>query len=699
MKKFSPFQIKNHFMNNLPIIMSILILFLSFTYNVYQLNIENNDLKISTSNGLDNFSLELKEQIKEKIEIISSLMLNQWVNTSNLSSLYDESRYLQIVPSFYNYSTSFLAINWVNTSGVINWVYPFERNVQAINKSIVFYPNSNNTINDAFAVAQQNRSIGFSHLIYFIQGGEGFVAYIPIIYNNITTGYFDIVFGITTIVSYLKTFVSSDLFSFKIMDKNSVVSTLGENFSRSNSYVQHYSVVIYNRVLDVYARPKPQSINEVSLFSQFYIFVTEIFLCLGIYYLTNQLKKKNTLLKEDFSQKEHMMEIMYHNKKLEALGSLSGSIAHDFNNILTNMTGHLQIIQSDVISDLKLIETPKDTLITLESSLSALSRNVKRSKEITGQILAFSKQGPIEFQIINLSEIIAESIKLVKETNDNGVIFEITIPDDRYFVYGNQSRLIQVFMNILINSLNAMSTKDPKIQISCTEIDNFIHEQTSQSKIHYLDKACSIKVRDNGIGMSEDQVINAFDPFNFHKSSEKGTGLGLGIVYNNVIAMNGNVSIKSELNEYTEVEIQFPLVKKPFEISEIKKQLNVIKLNYDNLQMKTLLMIDDEIDIINSYSKIFKKYGLKVIGYTLGTDAWEYYKSNFNHIDIVFTDVNLPDIGGFDLISLIKTIKANQKVILMTGYSEYNVEKTEYQIVQKPFDISKILDLLSLLLE
>ncbi len=698
MKNNSLLKIRNQIFNNLPVIISILILILSFSYTLNQVANDTNNLHQSTINSSNNFSLELKEQIKANIDVVSELLAKQWINTNNESRLYDQERFFQLVPSFFNYSSSFLAINWINTSGIITWVYPYERNAEAINKSILFYPNTNE-LNDAFALAQNSHVVGFSRLTKFLQGGEGFVAYIPVIYNQNTIGYFNLVFEIDSIINYVSTHVPANFFSFKIFEGSTLVGSIGENFTLNGSFVQNKDINIYNKVLYIYTSPNSELIENVSLFSQSTIFITEILLCVAIYYLTDQLKKKNILIKKEFSEKEKMLEVMYNNKKLEALGTLSGGIAHDFNNILTNIIGHLQIIESDIIPHLKENNIDKDILSLLDSSLLSISRNVQRSKEITGQILAFSKQGPIDFHIINLYEIIRESIKLVQETNDRRVTFDIISPKEEHYVYGNQSRLIQIFMNILINSINAMTGNDPKIQISCSVIENLSSSVKKNGRVEYLNEACVIKIRDNGKGMSEEQIKNAFDPFYTHKSSGKGTGLGLGIVYNNVIAMHGEVSIKSELEKFTEIEIKFPLIKKPSTIVETKIKKEERKDDYNNLQSKTMLIIDDEIDIINSYSKIFEKYGLKVIGHTLGTQAWDYYKENFKNIDIVLTDINLPDINGFDLINLIKSIRWNQKVILMTGFTEVNAEDIDLPIVQKPFNIPKLLKLLSSLFE
>jgi signal transduction histidine kinase/CheY-like chemotaxis protein len=692
-------NINNKFSNNLPIIISIAILILSISYTINQLRIDRDNLVNYTSNSLDDFSTELEDHIENNINSVAILLLNQWINTNNTDDLYSYERYLRMVPLFYNYTNDFLAVNWINSSGYIKFVYPYERNLAAINKSIKYYPNTENEINDAYIIAQ-NGKIGLSRFLTFIQGGKGFACYIPIIDNGTITGYFNVVFDLNSILSSLKShFKSIKSFSFKILENQSIIGFLEENFSLNDEFVILHTLSIFNIKLKIYAKPNSQLITKVSFISQLNTFISELFLCYAIYYLTNQLKKKNELLRKDFKEKEKLMDILYRGKKMEALGTLSGGIAHDFNNIITNMLGHVVIIQNELFPKVKDKNYNQDIIDDINYSLSAIVRNLNRSKDIIAQILAFSKQGPIEFKYINISEVLAEAVKLIQETTDKRIIFKINITE-QFYIYGNHGKLLQIFMNLFINSVNAFKEGKGCIEVNCSKIRNKFSIE-SKNGIDYSEYACAIRIADNGIGMDQEKVTNAFDPFFSIKSTGKGTGLGLGIVYNNVIAMNGKISLKSELSKYTQIDIEFPLVRYDPSYS-VNTRLNIghsnNNLKFPNLQSKFMLMVDDEVDILFSYSKIFSKFGLIVQTFDNGIEALNYYNQNSEKIDIVLTDINLPDITGINIISEIKSKFPNQKVILMSGFTDLDIDSLNVPIIQKPFDFPKLLELLNSIL-
>lgn len=650
MTNFNLKRIKNTFSNNLPVFVSVLILILSIAFTINQLNIDTRNLKQNNKDSLDQFSNELHEQIIGRIGIMETILVNQWLNIDNISELYDYNRFLNIIPYFFNYSLSYLALNWINSSGLIQWVYPYERNIGAINKSVIYYTSGAGGINDAFAIAKYEHKTGFTRFSTFFQGGKGFVAYIPIIFNNITTGYFNLVFEITSILIDIS-MQNKPLedYNFQIFENQTLVDDFNENFSLEDDFVVKKTIEFYNKLWIIYSRPNSSLIFKVSIFSSFLTFFFEIVLCISIYLLTNQLKKKNELIIGEFSKKEKLLEVMHHGKKLEALGTLSGGIAHDFNNILSSMNGHLELIQSEILPSSKLLQNSPKSYEELNYSILAIFKNIQRSKEITGQILAFSRQSTIDFEIIDLTKSILESVNLVKETNKKRTTFIVKL-EGKLFVFGNQSKLLQIFMNILINSNNAVDEDNGLIEISCNKTikinsDSLNNLQKKFPKIKFLDLFFEIKIRDNGHGMDKIQIQNAFDPFFTIKSSSNGNGLGLGIAYNNIKSMGGLITLESEPSKFTEVTISFPFVDKPHLEKKLEINYNKQEKNKElTFQSKTLILLDDEIDIIDSYSKIFASYGYNVTTFNNGKDAWEYYKDNFNKIDMILADINIPGI-------------------------------------------------------
>ena len=169
MKRLIEYRKKLSFYDNLPIFFSLLVLLASFTFTFTDLRTKTITLENDNQNALTDFNLNVKNEVIKELGIVRTLLVNDWLHVHNDSELFDYNRYLQIVPSYYNYTTDILAINWVNSSGIINWVYPYERNIGAINKSIVYL--ANGEFNEGFNYSQLTNQTGFTHLIPFFQGG------------------------------------------------------------------------------------------------------------------------------------------------------------------------------------------------------------------------------------------------------------------------------------------------------------------------------------------------------------------------------------------------------------------------------------------------------------------------------------------------------------------------------------------------
>ena len=700
-------KLKVIFNNNLPLVLSITILFLSLFYTFGNLSTTTNELKLSSTNALNDFSTEVNISISNQIELVSSLMMDQWLSINgNVSLLTSYSRFLDIVPNFFNYSTSYLAINWINSSGIINWVYPYDRNAAAINHD-VHYRSDTGELNEGFYLASHERRIALTPIKVLAQGGLGFASYIPIIYSNNITGYFNVVFEIIPIMhKILNHQVSLDNFGFIIFENSSLVTGLNENFSLNDSFVFSKNITFYNKVWVIYSRPSAELIFRTSPLSVANIFLAEILLCIAIYYLTNRLKKKNEIIQNEYNEKEKIMDAVYRGKKFQALGTISGGIAHDFNNIMANIKGHIEIIKSSV-SDLKIVNDPlnNEPLTIIDSSIFALEKNLNRSKDITGQILTFSRQGSKTYEVTDLEEVIKESIKLVSETADKRINFLVSSKNKKYFILANYTQLLQVIMNILINSVNAVdSFIDAKIEVTCyIDEESYngqllaIAKQLKQDQeLHFHTHGVILKIKDNGKGMNKDQISNAFDPFYSPITTGKGTGLGLSIVYNNITSIGGEVSIQSELDKYTEITIKLPLIDSDeTEIGTLIEKKEFVASKVDKIGQSTnILLIDDEEDITKVYGKILENKGFSTKGFLEGKSGLDYFEKNCSQIETVIVDMNLPDINGFDVIKQIRSIKPNQKIIVISGYFEEHINIPNIPILQKPFEIDQLINIL-----
>ena len=363
------------------------------------------------------------------------------------------------------------------------------------------------------------------------------------------------------------------------------------------------------------------------------------------------------------------------------------------------MAGHIELIDKELKSSSD-DEISKDKLEKLDYSTSAISKSLTRSKNLIEQILVFSRNKILNFEVLDLKKVILETMNLIKETSDTNINFTTDLEDELY-IYGDQTRVVQIFLNLLINSINAIDLNNAQIDIiTAHDTEKFneyllktLKEKIYDSKIRYFDKGCVITIKDNGKGMTQEQIANAFDPFSSIKNSGKGSGLGLGIVHNNVTSLGGLVTINSEVGKYTEVEIKLPLVH-PIKISLDKDKRSIQKGDSFDFTNIKILLIDDEPDIVDSYSKILQKLGAKVLSAIDGKKAWEIYQNNYQDLDLIILDIKMPGMSGIELLKLIREKDPTQKVIFMTGYSDEFIEKEGVEILQKPFQISDLIRLL-----
>ena len=270
--------------NNLPIIFSLLILLASFSYTFVGLKTNSDKLEQDNQDALLDFCSGLNHGITSEFNQIQNFMVKNWLNVNNITNLYNYQRFVTMASLYYNFTTDVLAINWINKTGFINWVYPYDQNSAALNRNVMTL--ANGEFNAGFNYSQSTNEIGFTDLISLFQGGVGFASYIPLIYNNTITGYFNVVFEIKNILQNLTSYEHSlSEFSFIITEKNISILT-SENFVKTDSYVATRNVSIFTMVWLVYARPLVSEILNTSIESVSFTLIFEITFCLIIFIIT-----------------------------------------------------------------------------------------------------------------------------------------------------------------------------------------------------------------------------------------------------------------------------------------------------------------------------------------------------------------------------------------------------------------------------
>ncbi|MDD3051060.1 MAG: ATP-binding protein [Candidatus Cloacimonetes bacterium] len=371
-----------------------------------------------------------------------------------------------------------------------------------------------------------------------------------------------------------------------------------------------------------------------------------------------------TSLKKSEDQRLEMEILLQNSKRMESLGLLAGGIAHDFNNILGRIIGYTEI----AISSLKL---NKDNLsATLEKILGASLS----STSIVKQLLAVGKKTEgkdINFHII---PIINNYIKILQPTFTPHVKITARLKAKNDVICGEPSQIQQIILNLCTNAFYATKDIGDTIQINLSEAS--ISEEESQKLL--LEKTGDyliISVEDNGSGIPDSIKDSIFDPY-FSTKGKEGTGLGLSVVHGIVQKMNGAVKVRNSVPRGTIFEIYIPATESLPIIHEAEEEY---KSGTGNI-----LFVDDVEDLNRIAGELLGKIGYNVITFCSGNEALNYFISNNKEIDMVITNLNMPDLRGDQLAEKILTIDPNMPVILTSGYtSEFTDEKVQLLGVRK----------------
>ncbi|MEE9409320.1 MAG: ATP-binding protein [Candidatus Heimdallarchaeota archaeon] len=348
-------------------------------------------------------------------------------------------------------------------------------------------------------------------------------------------------------------------------------------------------------------------------------------------------------------------------ERLATIGQFAGGVAHDFNNILCTIVGAIELIQDSDDAD------------EISNFLKLILKQSDKASFLVKQILDFSKKSVIVPKEIELIPFIRDFEKIMDSIIRKNITIETEYQPISTYIDPNQ--LHQIFLNLILNSKDAMPKEGIlRIQIKKArknDIKDF--EEDVSLKEDYV----HISIEDNGIGMSEEVLSKAFEPFFTTKSMSSSTGLGLSQVYGIVRQYNGYIWVDSKPNSGTKVNIFLPEYKG--EIEKEKKKLSIKKQGL-------ILLVDDDSYVLEILKEMLERMDYNVWIASDGKEGLEKYDIK---VDLIITDLIMPEMGGKQFIQEIRKQNPDAKIIALTGY--YNLPIPEDVIILfKPVTRAKL---------
>ncbi len=384
-------------------------------------------------------------------------------------------------------------------------------------------------------------------------------------------------------------------------------------------------------------------------------------------------------LQEDAERKK-LEKMLIQAQKLEALGTLSGGIAHDMNNILSIIKGAVELAQT---------KSKNDEVINY---LNMINNSVERGISVVKQLLFFSKAREPQMSTLSPKKLLVDVKNILNSTFPKNIFIELEDElSELSFINGDEGLLQQALINLAINSRDAMP-QGGKITFLLRSCSNL--EILNKFGIQTDDEFITIGVNDNGSGIDEDTLTKIFDPFFTTKGPGKGTGLGLSIVYRIITQHGGYIDVQSRINEGTTFLIYLPKIRK--KLNEVRKSGGIPKI----LPTKTILIIDDEDMLRELLKDMLVDAGFNVMTAKDGYEGVEIYMQNKQKIDLVISDIGMPRMGGEETFKKIKAINPSVKFVFISGFLEID-KKQELEkrgisgFIQKPFKAQDMLQLIN----
>jgi two-component system cell cycle sensor histidine kinase/response regulator CckA len=365
-------------------------------------------------------------------------------------------------------------------------------------------------------------------------------------------------------------------------------------------------------------------------------------------------------------------------QKMEAVGQLAGGIAHDFNNLLTAILSYCDLLLEEVRQGDR-----------IRADIEQIREAGQRAAGLTRQLLAFSRRQVLQPKVLSLGRVVEHTESLLRRLTGADILLEIQGEPGLWYVLADPGQIEQVLVNLVVNARDAMprggrvtvATANRELKADSAERPNGVRPGSW----------VALTVTDTGIGIDPANHARIFEPFFTTKEPGKGTGLGLSTVYGIVQQSGGHVTVDSAPGHGATFTILLPrhLGGEPRPVSKVDRR----RLPGGT---ETLLLVEDEAAVRSSARRLLERQGYTVLEARHGADALRIVEEGGRHIDLVVTDLVMPEMGGKELAERLRAHRPGLKVLFMSGYTEKaiatdGVMPPNTGFVEKPFTVEQLM--------
>lgn len=349
-------------------------------------------------------------------------------------------------------------------------------------------------------------------------------------------------------------------------------------------------------------------------------------------------------------EQKRLQEQLQQTQKMEAIGTLAGGVAHDFNNILSGILGYSQMAQRHMDNPSKATE-----------HINQVLKAAKRASKLTRQILTFSRKNEYKKYPINISHEVKDALKLLRSSIPSSIDIRQEL-DIESTVLADPIKVHQVIMNLCTNAYHAMEKTGGTLTVSLTEV-KFQTPRYLKDNTIVPGQYVQLEIRDCGHGMDEKTLARAFDPYYTTKKPGQGTGLGLALVQAIVEDHDSYLEVDTSPGKGTRLKIYFPKIRngEPYSM-----KASLAGKSFSGTEC--IMIVDDEQSILDAYTDLFTGFGYQACAFINGEEAFNAFNANPDKYDLIITDMTMPKLTGDLLIEKVRKLKPGIPIILSSGF-------------------------------